>query len=203
MSDDSLLSTDKDATPIEPDDLQYLIPRLTTRAELNQWEAANIENGLASSRRSRIIRRDLLSLTGIRAVHKRMFDQTWTWAGDFRQRTVTFGGQEGSPAWRITTDCTSLCEDVKVWREYQSYDWDEIAARFHHRLVLIHPFPNGNGRHSRHMVDLLLEQNGLALPTWGGGSLVATGNLRTEYISALHEADQGDMARLIRFMKAS
>jgi len=97
MTDESLLSTDKDATPIEPEDLQYLIPSLTTRSELNQWEAANIENGLASSRRSRIIKRELLSLTGIREVHKRMFNLTWTWAGAFLQRAVTFGKKERTP----------------------------------------------------------------------------------------------------------
>ena len=74
------------ATPLDPDAIAGLIPGLTTQAELNEFEAANIASALAWARRSRTLKRDLLTITGLTLLHRRMFDQTWRWAGTFRRR---------------------------------------------------------------------------------------------------------------------
>ena len=81
---------------------------------------------------------------------------------------------------------------------------DELAIRFHHQLVLVHPFPNGNGRHSRLIADLLLQKMGRVPFSWGSGSyssLVSRTDLRTAYLTALRAADQGNIAPLLAFAR--
>ena len=90
-----------------------------------------------------------------------------------------------------------LLDDTKAWIEYNSYPPDEIAVRFHHRLVQIHPFPNGNGRHARLMADLLVMQLGQERFSWGRESLRDAGAVRARYIEALHAADHHDIAALL------
>jgi fido (protein-threonine AMPylation protein) len=79
---------------------------------------------------------------------------------------------------------------------------DEIGARFHHRLVFIHPFPNGNGRHSRLMTDVLMKDLGARRFTWGQGSLVSPSDLRKKYITALKSADNGNIKPLLDFVRS-
>ena len=154
------LITPEGATPLDPDTVAGLIPGLTTQAELNEFEAANIAAAVRWAVRSRVLRRDLLSAEGLRRLHRRMFDRTWRWAGDFR-RTQTNIGVEWH---QIPIQLSALCTDTLYQREHAAFGdtpagWDEWACRFHHRLVLIHPFPNGNGRHARLATDLLLSQS--------------------------------------------
>ena len=86
--------------------------------------------------------------------------------------------------------------------ERRTYPPDEIAVRFHHRLVVIHPFPNGNGRHARLMADLLMLSLGYIPFTWGSKDLVSRGELRIKYLDALREADSGKIEPLVEFARS-
>lgn len=185
------------ATPLDPDDIAGLIPKIvTTQEELNLFESENIleaEAWLASARRF-----DVLDESFARALHKRMFGKTWRWAGHYRTTEKNIG----MPPERVPVAMRDLMADVRVQIESQAWPVPEIAARFHHRLTRIHAFANGNGRHARMMTDLLMRQCGVPPFTWGRGGLVHAGDERTAYIAALHAADQGDYAGLLAFLVA-
>lgn len=134
------------ATPYNQDDAEYLIPKqISTQKEQNNIIRA--ERWLFAKKR-----KNILTIDFIRSLHKKMFDQTWTWAGQLRSHQTNIGV---SP-YHITTNLKMLCDDVTFWISHKSFSPFEIAVRFHHKLVAIHPFPNGNGRHSRLMTDVLL-----------------------------------------------
>ena len=186
------------ATPLDPDLLAALIPDLATQGELNEWEARNIATALRWALRSRTVKRHLLTLSGLTGLHQRMFDQTWRWAGKFRTSDTNIG-----VTWhQVPTRVQTLCDDVQFQVDNAVYPWDELAARFHHRLVLIHPFPNGNGRHARLATDLLLSSHGQPIFTWGSISLISNSTTRQDYLSALREADGGQFERLMRFIRS-
>jgi Fic-DOC domain mobile mystery protein B len=185
------------ATPLDPDETQGLIPRhIRTQAELNQWEQANVLEGSAWALHSR--ERDILTERFVRKLHKRMLGETWKWAGSFRTTEKNIGVD---PA-QIAVKLRDLLEDARYWIEHQTYPVDEIAARFHHRLVVIHPFPNGNGRHARLMTDVLLKRNGAAAFSWGGANLETAGDARDRYLAALHTADVGDYQLLMALVRS-
>jgi Fic-DOC domain mobile mystery protein B len=187
------------ATPLDDETLQGLIPGLTTQGELDEFEAAGIARAWLWAFQSRTLKRDLLSASGLCLLHKKMFDETWNWAGQFRRKETNIGV---SPA-DIQNQLAILLGDVRYWLEHQTYSIEEIAARFHHRLVWIHPFPNGNGRFSRLAADLLMKQNQDSVFSWGQEQLGRMGEKRAAYIRALKLADQqGQFAPLIRFMKS-
>jgi len=127
-----------------------------------------------------------------------MFGDVSRWAGTFRQTERNIGIE----AHRIPNDLGMMFDDVRYWVDHQAYPPDEIAVRLHHRLVAIHPFPNGNGRHARLMADLLIERLGGQPFTWGGGSLHDIGELRRQYIDALRAADNHDIEPLIAFARS-
>lgn len=185
------------ATPLTAEELEGLIPmHIATRGELNEWEARNVlkaEKWLLDLRR-----KNVLSFDFVRQLHKRMFDETWKWAGTFRTTEKNIGID---PA-HIAPRTKDLCEDVKVQLAHKSMPLDEIAAMFHHRLVSIHPFANGNGRHARLMTDLLLTQNGAARFTWGEDDFVADNEVRRRYIAALRAADGREYAPLFAFVRS-
>jgi Fic-DOC domain mobile mystery protein B len=185
------------ATPLDPNETSGLrLSHVSTRAELDRWEQDNITSGetWAFARR----RADILSDGFIRRLHQRMFGTVWRWAGRFRTSDKNIGG----PWWRIPADLRNLCDDVAVWIGSGSYHPDEIAARFHHRLVSIHAFPNGNGRHARSMTDLLLVQRlERSRFTWGSGNLADPGECRKRYIEALRSADGHDYGPLLEFVR--
>jgi Fic-DOC domain mobile mystery protein B len=185
------------ATPLDPDETRGLIPRhIRMQAELNQWEQANVLEGSAWAMRSR--ERDILNERFVRELHKRMFGDTWRWAGTFRTTEKNIGVDPAQLAVRLR----DLLEDVRYWTEHRSYPADEIAMRFHHRLVVIHPFPNGNGRHARLITDVLLKRNGAAAFTWGGANLETAGDARDRYLTALRAADGGDYTLLQAFVRS-
>ena len=132
------------------------------------------------------------------ALHKRMLGDVWRWAGKFR----TTERNLGIPFYEIPTALRLLLDDTKAWMEYKSYPPDEIAVRFHHRLVQIHPFPNGNGRHSRLAADVLVVSLGRSPLGWGRGLALDAADLRALYIAALQGADRGDPTDLIAFARA-
>ena len=185
------------ATPLDPNEIEGLrLVHIATRAELDRWEQDNIMVGEAWAFARK--QKDLLSDGFIRRLHKRMFGAVWRWAGQSRKSDKNIGG----PWWKIQTELEKLCEDVTVWIESGGYPPDEIAARFHHRLVAIHLFPNGNGRHARTMTDLLLVQR-LGQPrfSWGGGNLTDAGECRRRYIDALRAVDRSDYQPLMDFVR--
>lgn len=188
-----LLAPDEGATPLEPEELRDLIPsHITLRSELNEAEQAGIlEADDWAFRRSR----DVLDERFLTGLHKRMFGKVWRWAGSFRltERNI------GIEAYRITVELRHLLEDIRYWIEHATYDSDEIALRFHHRLVAIHPFPNGNGRHARLAADLLAVRQGRPRFTWGQGNIGSVGDVRKAYIDSLRAADRHDMSLLLTF----
>lgn len=192
------LATPHGATPLSAEELDDLIPvTITTRADLNEWEQANIQEAEAwtFSREHK----DFLSSRFICTLHKRMLGKVWKWAGRYRRSNKNIGID-----WpEIPIEVKKLCDDCEYWVQYESFPPDEIAARFHHRLFLIHPFPNGNGRHSRIMADLILASLGHSRFTWGGGpGPVPDDSIRKQYINAIRKADQGDLEPLLRFVRS-
>jgi Fic-DOC domain mobile mystery protein B len=190
------------ATPLEPDEAEGLLhAHVTTRAELDELEEANIQIGLEWAMRRAIgsgRRVDVLSEEFLYALHERMFGEVWRWAGQVRRSEKNIGVERKM----IRVEVRNLIEDARVWRERGVYSADEIAVRFHHRLVAIHPFPNGNGRHARLIADLMAIQAGRPAFSWGGGRLTSTSELRTAYNNALRMADQGDIAPLLEFARS-
>ncbi|WP_374079810.1 mobile mystery protein B [Bdellovibrio bacteriovorus] len=187
------------ATPLDDETLQGLIPGLTTQGELDEFEAAGIARALLWAFNSRTLKKDLLSASGLCLLHKKMFEETWEWAGQFRKKETNIGV---SPE-VIQNNLAILLGDVRYWLEHHTFSLEEIAARFHHRLVWIHPFPNGNGRFSRLAADLLMKQYEGTTFSWGQEHLGRMGEKRDSYIKALKIADQHhDYDPLIRFMKS-
>ncbi len=185
------------ATPIDPDESEgLLLTHITTRGELDRWEQDNIVEALIWL--DRTTPADILNEQFIRELHRRMFTNVWKWAGHFRRTDKNIGG----PWHQISTDLKNLCDDVRSWIEQNEYPPDETAIRFHHRLVWIHPFSNGNGRHARLMTDLLLENIlDCSRFTWGSEDLSRAGDARQRYIAALHAADKYDYEPLRRFVR--
>lgn len=183
------------ATPLDPDEILGLKPGLQNRAELNAFEQANIASALIWARRSRKLKTDLLSLQSLKLLHFHMFNDTWKWAGKFR----ISGKNLGCEPHEIQEQLAILCADTKYLLENETYSLEECSIRFHHRLVSIHPFPNGNGRHSRLAADLLLFFNGKPFLAWGGSSIDIEGEVRTRYLQSLKEADRKKYKALIDF----
>src|ERR1700733_2964862 len=181
------------ATPLEHEELADLIPNhITTQEELNAWEERNI----LIAQQWAIRKKEIVSLTFIKELHEHMFDKTWKWAGQFRKSEKNIGVH-----WpQISTKIKELCDDVQCQLDNSVFSKDEIAVRFHHRLVLIHPFPNGNGRHARLIADLLIMQQGNSRFSWGmHQNLYKATPIRTQYIESLRLADRGDYSKLLTF----
>ena len=187
------------ATPLDPDEAAGLVPtHITTQGDLNAWEQANILQGDRWAGRQK--NRDLLDEGFVRELHKKMFDQTWQWAGTFRKSNKNIGVD-----WpQISMKLRDLLDNTRYQIEHQVFDPDEIVVRFHHQLVWIHAFPNGNGRHARLMADILTMRLGLPRMTWGGGTVALTsvGSVRETYLTALRAADRGQFENLIEFARS-
>jgi Fic-DOC domain mobile mystery protein B len=193
---DPLLEQDDANTPLTPEEREGLIPSyITLRSELNEAEQANIlgaEEWAFSRKRNVLDERFLMNL------HNRMFGRVWRWAGEFRRTDRNIG----IDPYRIPVDLRQLLDDCQYWIEHDTYEPDEIAARFHHRLVFIHPFPNGNGRHARLTTDLMLVKLGRPRFSWGSVNLVDAGETRQRYIATLRAADNHDYRALFEFVRS-
>lgn len=186
------------ATALDPEEMEGLIPtHIVLRQQLNEMEQQNISQAELWLLRARFKR--INRIAQLQTLHKQMFSQVWKWAGMFRKT----GKNIGVDAWQVAVALKNLCDDVDTWIEFESYPVDEMAVRFHHRLVYIHPFPNGNGRHARLATDILLTRQ-LSQPrfTWGSGLIENTGVIRKRYISALQAADKGEYQSLLDFVKS-
>lgn len=193
---DPLLPEDDGQTPLDDEEREGLIPSyITLRSELNEAEQANILEAQDWAVRRKL---DVLDIDFLNKLHKRMFGRVWRWAGLFR----TTGKNIGVDACRIRTDLQQLTHDCSYWIENATYPPDDIAARFHHGLVYIHAYPNGNGRHARLATDLLLRTLDRPRFTWGSRNLADPGEARARYIQALRTADQHDYGPLLAFVRS-
>jgi Fic-DOC domain mobile mystery protein B len=196
---DDLFHEPDDATQLAPQERDGLLQTwLNSRGDLNRAEEQNILDGAAWARRRRIDAVDLLTEEFSKSLHKQMFGDVWSWAGTYRQRPSNIGIEPH----QIVTDVPVLFDEARYWLKHKSYSWDELAIRIHHRLVAIHPFPNGNGRHTRLIADLIAEKLDQKSFTWGGGVLQNIGELRTQYIAALRAADDHDIGPLMAFARS-
>jgi len=187
---------DDAATPLTPEETRDLIPaHIAYRRELNEAEQENITRAQAWALNRR---RDLLSEKFIKELHRRMLGDVWRWAGKFRtsQRNL------GIPFYEVPVALRQLLDDTRACIEHHTYPPDEIAVRFHHRLVQIHAFPNGNGRHARLMADLLVMRLGGERFSWGRESLRDASAVRQRYIAALQSADHHDLGPLLAFARS-
>lgn len=184
------------STPLNSDELADLIPlHITTQEELNAWEEKNIllAEGWAFKQKN------ILSVSIMQKLHERMFDKTWKWAGKFRKSEKNIGIHWS----RIAVSLKELCDDVSYQVNHHVFSNDEVAIRFHHRLVSIHAFPNGNGRHARLMADMLTVLMGGKRFSWGMyQNLIKPSNVRKQYIEALQIADTGDFSKLFKFARS-
>ena len=186
------------ATPLDPDEIQGLkLGHITTRDELNRFEQDNINDALQwlDSRR----KSDMLTEKFVKNLHQKMFAKVWKWAGEFRKT----GKNIGVDWHKISTELHMLLGDVRYWIDNKTYAEDEIAARFHHKLVWIHLFPNGNGRHARLMTDVLLKEVLKQEPfTWNISSINFENEVRGLYLKALRQADNFDYSALLDFVRS-
>jgi Fic-DOC domain mobile mystery protein B len=189
-------ASDDEATPLTVDERTGLIPtHVTLRSELNELEQQNIAKAdiWAFARR-----RNVTDEAFLRGLHRRMFNRVWRWAGRYRTTERSLGVE----SYRVLPELRQALDDAQYWIEHRSYAIDELAVRFHHRLVFIHPFPNGNGRWSRLAADLLVVKYGGERFTWGRTDLRPAGDVRRAYIDALRAADNHDVAPLLRFARS-
>lgn len=195
----NLFEEPDDATPLTPAEREGLRPSwITTRHDLNEAEQDNIVSGAAWARRGHRAAAALLDDGFALELHRRMFRNVWKWAGGFRTTERNLGIE----AYRIPIEVHVLFDDARYWIANATYPPDEIAVRLHHRLVAIHPFPNGNGRHARLMADLLVEKLGGQPFTWGGGALTDAEELRKRYVAALRAADDHAIGPLLAFARS-
>ncbi len=192
----SLGPQDDAGTELTEEERQGLIPSyITLRSELNEAEQANI---LEAEAWAFARKRDVLAEQFINNLHKRMYSNVWRWAGQHR----TSDKNIGIDAYRILTEFRQLLDDCRYSIENNTYEPDEIAARFHHKLVSIHLYPNGNGRHARLATDLLLKSMSRERFSWGSRNLVDAGQTRERYIDALQAADKHDFGPLLEFVRS-
>lgn len=192
---------DEHATPIGPDDrLELRLSDITFRHELNEAEFDNIAKGERWAWRTRA---DILTVDFANELHKRMYGDVWGWAGRYsRERNRRIGVDFHL----IPIELRNALSDARTWCGFNSYPVDEIGVRFHHRLVWIHPYPNGNGRWSRLMADLLVRRIGAQRFTWGSGgqlrALTEATEVRQRYLAALRRADNNEFGDLIAFARS-
>jgi Fic-DOC domain mobile mystery protein B len=187
-------------TPLDEDEKEgLLIKSIATRGELDEFEQQNIEDAIQWSLTRKFKSEQILSETFILALHKRMYKNVWRWAGEYRKTNKNIGVDK----LEIPVALRSLIDDASYWLENNVYEADEFALRFKHRLVCIHCFPNGNGRHSRMIADIIIEKiYQLPVFSWGSKSLADENDSRKNYLIAIRKADKGDLELLLKFARA-
>jgi Fic-DOC domain mobile mystery protein B len=187
-------------TPLDEEEKEgLLIPTIATRGELDEFEQQNIEQAMQWTL-SRSFKPDIIFKEDfVRMVHKRMYADVWAWAGEFRKTNKNIGVDK----WQISTALKHLQDDARYWQENNTYPPEEIAIRFKHRIVSIHCFPNGNGRHSRLMADIIIEKiYKQPVFSWGATNLSSNGDIRAHYLRAVKAADNGEYSLLLAFARS-
>lgn len=186
-------------TPLAEEEKEgLLIPFITTQREMDEFEQQNIEKAMEWTLNRKSQKEQILSEKFVLDLHRKMFGEVWAWAGEFRRSDKNMGVD-----WKqISVSLKQLTDDCLHWIERKSYPEEEIAIRYKHRLVSIHCFSNGNGRHSRLMADVLISRVfGKPVFTWGSANLNRTGESRSNYLKAVKEADRGNIKPLIKFAR--
>ena len=187
------------ATPLDPDEMEGLLhTHIQTRGQLDELEQANILEGLQWLKRQKTP--NVLTEGFACELHERLFGKVWKWAGTFRKTEKNIGVD---PI-QIAIQLRQSLDDTRNWIENDTYPPKELAVRFHHKLVYIHPFPNGNGRHARIMADAVLTKlMDESVIDWAGGyKLEKMNERRGQYIAALRLADSHDFSELLKFVGA-
>lgn len=186
-------------TPLEEEEKDGLkIKSITTQGELDEFEQLNIEKAVEWTIHTNLKPKNILTEKFIKDLHKKMYGDVWKWAGEFRRTEKNIG----IPWTKIGLELKNLLDDTKYWIENKTFSPEETAIRFKHRIVSIHCFPNGNGRHSRMMADIIMESIfGNEIFSWHQSNVVKANEIRKEYINALKEADKGNVKPLIEFAK--
>ena len=195
-------------TPLDEEEKEgLLIPTISTRGELDEFEQQNIEQAVQWTLSRSFNSDTVFTEEFIRMLHKRMYADVWAWAGEFRKTNKNLGVDK----WQISSNLKYLLDDVRYWQEKNTYPPDEIAVRFKHRIVKIHCFPNGNGRHSRLMADIIIEKiYKKPVFSWGAAlelsndvaNLSGSGNARANYLKAVKAADNNDYKLLLAFARS-
>jgi Fic-DOC domain mobile mystery protein B len=187
-------------TPLNEEEQNgLLIPSITTREELDEFEQLNIEKAIQWTFGKKWKAEQLFSEKFVKVLHKRMYGEVWKWAGAFRESEKNLGIK----SYLIPAELKVLLDDAIFWVQNDTYSPDELAIRFKHRLVSIHCFSNGNGRHSRLMADLIMEKLfNATFFSWGSSNLVKATDTRKAYIKAVKMADKQDLQPLIVFAKS-
>lgn len=188
-------------TPLDDEEKDgLLISSVSTHGELDEFEQLNIEKAIKWTLTRKFRKADLLTEKFVKQIHKKMYGEVWAWAGEFRKTNKNIGVH-----WhQIAIELRNLLDDCNYWIEHNTYSPDEIAVRFKHRMVSIHCFANGNGRHSRMMADLIIEKIfDKPIFTWGANAdLTNAGDTRKEYLTAIKAADKNDIAPLLKFARS-
>lgn len=184
-------------TPLDDDEKHELIPSIVTHEDLNAFEQENILDARRwIMQKSVLLRHDIFTEKFILELHKRMYGYVWKWAGTFRKTNKNIGVDY----YQIPVELHKLLDDSKYWLEHETYPITDLAVIFHHRLVKIHLFPNGNGRHARLHADIVIAKFGGKKLSWGGNfNLTQPDKTRKRYIAALREADRGNYQPIIEF----
>lgn len=187
-------------TPLDEDEKDgLLIKTITTRKELDEFEQLNIEEAKVWLLKTNLVVDKILSEEFIKELHSKMLGTVWSWAGSYRDSNKNIGVDK----YEIPVQTRLLLQNTKYWIEHKTFSEDEIAIRFSHRIVQIHLFPNGNGRHSRLIADVLINKGfGKDEFTWGSTNLTAASIVRTNYLNALKNADEGSFADLLIFARS-
>ncbi len=187
-------------TPLSLDETEgLLIATIATRGELDEFEQQNIEEAIQWALSKSLNAKTIFTEQFIKTLHKHMYGQVWAWAGSFRKTNKNIGVDK----WEISTALKALLDDALFWIEHNTFTPDEIAVRFKHKLVSIHCFSNGNGRHSRLIADIIIDKiYRQPVFTWGAKNLVKQGDSRANYIKAIKEADKNNYEPLLQFARS-
>lgn len=186
-------------TPLDEDEKEgLLIKTISTRGDLDEFEQLNIQSAIEWSLKMKTNRKHFLTEEFLMLVHKKMFGDVWAWAGTKRKSNKNIGVDKT----QISVEIRKLTDDCNYWIEHQSFAEEEIAIRFSHRLVKIHLFPNGNGRHSRLVADIIISKLfNKPVFSWGHYDLSGKNPVRKEYLEAIYKADNDNYKPLLEFAK--
>ena len=186
-------------TPLDEEEKEGLkMKSITTQGELDEFEQLNIEKAVEWTVHTKLKPEKILTEKFVKDLHKRMYRDVWKWAGEFRKTEKNIA----IPWTQIGIELKNLLDDTKYWIENETFSPEETAIRFKHPIVSIHCFPNGNGRHSRMMADIIMESIfGNKIYSWNQSNMVKANKTRNQYIKALREADNGNFKQLIEFAK--
>ena len=187
-------------TPLDEEEKEgLLINTITTRQELDEFEQLNIQKAIEWTLSKKFKKEQILTEAFVKELHKKMFGDTWAWAGKFRNSNKNLGVDR----FQVSTALKSLLDDAIFWIANETCSPDEVAIRFKHRIVSIHCFANGNGRHSRLIADIIIEHIfNQEVYSWGSSALVRADDARKRYLSAIKRADKGDIEPLLKFSRS-